>query len=75
MGKETINKTKTAYWMGENICKEYDQKAVVIQNMYKQLRQLVIEKKTAQLKNEWKTWKDIFPKKIYRWSTGTWRDA
>ena len=41
--------------MGENICKEYGQKAVVIQNMYKQLRQLIIEKKTAQLKNEWKT--------------------
>ena len=28
---------------------------------------------TTQLKNEQRIWTDIFPKKTYRWPTGTWK--
>ena len=30
---------------------------------------------TTQLKNGQKNWIDIFPKKMYRWPTGSWKDA
>ena len=47
----------------------------VISNIYKQLIQLNIKKINNQIKNGQKTWIDIFPKKTYRWQTGTWKDA
>ena len=33
------------------------------------------EKQTTQSKSVKKTWKDISPKKTYRWLTNTWKDA
>ena len=42
--------------------------------IYKQLIQLNRKKPTTQLENGQKTWIDISPK-IYRWPTGTWKNA
>ena len=41
----------------------------------KRVVKLNIKKQTAQLKNGQRTWTDIFLKKTYKWSTGTWTDA
>ena len=48
----------------------------LISKIYKQLKQLK-SKKTQQpnQKNGQKTWIDISLKKIYKWPTGTWKNA
>ena len=42
----------------------------LISKIYKGLMQLNNNNKT-QLDNWWRTWIDIFPKKIYKWPPGT----
>ena len=73
--KEMIDKMKRQPTEWEKIlCKEYNNKRLIAK-MYKKHIQLSIKRQTTQLKNEQKTWIDIFPKTTNRWPTGTWKDA
>ena len=68
-GNHRQNK-KTAYGVGESICKWYDQQGVNIQNI-----QTAHTTQYQKKKNGQKTWVDVFPKTKYRWLTGTWKDT
>ena len=47
----------------------------LISRTYKQFIQFNFKKPQTTLSNGQKTFIDIFPKKIYRWPTGTGKDA
>ena len=47
---------------------------VPVYRIYKKYNS-ISKKQIIQLKNRQKTWIDIFPKKTYRWPTGTRKDA
>ena len=40
----------------------------------KEFTQLKNTKPNNPIKKKAKTWKDIFPKKLFKWLTGTWKD-
>ena len=73
IAKENIDKMKRQpIGMGENIYKWYDLQGVNIQNTQTALK---VYQKATWLKNGQKIWIDIFPKKAYRWPTGTQKDT
>ena len=65
--KETINKMKTTYGLGENICKQCYQQGINFQNI--QTVHTAEYQRNSPVKKGQKTYIDITPKKIYRWPT------
>ena len=55
---------KTAYGMGENICKWHDQQEINFQNVQTAPIIQQQQKQTIQLKNGQKTWIDTSPKRL-----------
>ena len=75
-GNNEQNK-KTTYGMGENICKQSDQKGLT-SKIYKQLPQFnnnSNNKQTTQSKNWQKTLINMSPERKYPRPIGTWKDA
>ena len=70
--EEIQQNEKATYWTQEDICKWHIQHGVNKQII--QRTHTVQHDKTNQ-RNEWKTIRDIFPKKTYGWPTGKWKDA
>ena len=69
MSREGRHKSRLA----ENIIKHVIWQRTVSWNTKKYKK--AIRKGTTQLKNGWKTWTDILPKKIYRWQGSIWKDV
>ena len=73
--RKPLTKMKRAPTKWEKIFVNYVTNKGLISKIYKQLIKQYQKTQTIQLNNEQKTQIDIFPKKIYRWPTGTWKDA
>ena len=72
--KETINKMKRQPMEWEKIFANGVTNKELIYKLYKFI-QVNVKKQTIQSKAGQKTWINIFPKKAYRWPTGTIKDA
>ena len=68
------HKEKTTHGMGESGFKWCNQQGLNLQNIQMfHTTQQQKQQETTQLKNGQKTWIDIFPKEIYRWTTDKWK--
>ena len=65
----------TTYGMGENICKWCDQQCINFQNIQTASTTQHQKMKNNPIKNGQKALIDVSPKKAYKWSLGTWKDA
>ena len=61
--------------MGANSFNRCNRQGLNLQNIQTTLTTTRKKTKTTQLKNRQKTLTDIFPKKAYGWTTGTWKNA
>ena len=66
---------KTAYWLGEDICKWFIKWVVNIQDIQTNSYNSILEKQTIQLKILQETRMDISSKKTWRWPTSILKDA